>query len=52
MQMSEEIRVDDKDRRIVCNLYWDQKTIAKVRELQTDYQRIRCLQGVNINNSR
>ena len=41
MRTLEEIRVNDKDRRVVCNLYWDQEATVKVGEYQTEYQRIR-----------
>ena len=41
MMMLDEIGVDDKDRRVVCNLYWDQEAAVKVGEYQTEYQRIR-----------
>ena len=41
MMMLDEIGVDDKDRRVVCNLYWDQDAAVKVGEYQTEYQRIR-----------
>ena len=41
MRMLEEIGVDDKDRRVICNLYWDQEATVKIGEYQTEYQRIR-----------